>query len=65
MITAAECRAKVLGKILLAEQDKRHRRKHLTAAEGWLLLAERLNQSEHVAVASEVDDDIDTDHRAA
>jgi hypothetical protein len=34
--------------------SKRHRRKLLSAAEAWLFLAERLDQSDHVAVASEV-----------
>jgi hypothetical protein len=65
MITAAECRAKVKEKITQATQDKRHRRKLLSAAEAWLFLAERLDESDHVTVASEVGDDFDTGlHRA-
>lgn len=61
MNTAAECRAKALEKILQAEQDKRHRRKLLSAAEAWLFLAERLDKSNSVAVAF---DDFDTDLRS-
>jgi hypothetical protein len=53
MTTAAECRAKAKEKITRATQDKRHRRKHLSAAEAWLFLAERLDESDHVTVASE------------
>jgi hypothetical protein len=63
MTTAAECRAKAKEKITQAMQDKRHRRKLLSAAEAWLFLAERLDESDHVTVASEVCDDFDTDHR--
>jgi hypothetical protein len=60
MNTAAECRAKALEKILQAEQDKSHRRKLLSAAEAWLFLAERLDESDYVAVAF---DDFDTNLR--
>ena len=62
MTTAAECRAKAKEKITQATQDKRHRRKLLSAAEAWLFLAERLDESDHVTVAFEVGDDLDTDH---
>ncbi len=62
MTTAAECRAKAKGKITQATQDKRHRRKLLSAAEAWLFLAERLDELDHVTVAFEVGDDFDTDH---
>ena len=66
MITAAECRAKAKEKITQATQDKRHRRKLLSAAEAWLFLAERLDELvNHATVASEVGDDFDTDHRRA
>jgi predicted aminopeptidase len=65
MTVAAECRAKALEKIRQATQDKRHRRKLLAAAEAWLFLAERLDQTDNVAVASKADDDFDTDHSAA
>ena len=65
MITAAECRAKAKEKITQATQDKRHRRKLLSAAEAWLFLADRLDESDHVTVASEVGDDFDTDHHRA
>src|SRR6266550_2139706 len=64
MITAAECRAKAKEKITQATQDKRHRRKLLSAAEAWLFLAERLDESDNVT-ASEVGDDPDTDHHRA
>src|SRR5712691_12036401 len=62
MISAAECRAKAKEKITQATHDKRQRRKLLAAAEAWLFLAERLDESDHVTVASEVGDDFDTDH---
>jgi hypothetical protein len=65
MTTAAECRAKAKEKITQATQDKRHRRKLLSAAEAWLFLAERLDELDRVTVASEVGDDFDTDHRRA
>jgi hypothetical protein len=59
MNTAAECRAKALEKILQAEQDKSHRRKLLSAAEAWLFLAERLDESDYVVAF----DDFDTNLR--
>ena len=63
MTTAAECRAKAKEKITQATQDKRHRRKLLSAAEAWLFLAERLDELvDHATVAFEVGDDFDTDH---
>ena len=62
MNTAAECRAKAKEKITQATQDKRYRRKLLSAAEARLFLAERLDELDHVTVASEVGDDFDTDH---
>jgi hypothetical protein len=65
MNTAAECRAKAKEKITQATQDKRHRRKLLSAAEAWLFLAERLDELDHVTVAFEVGDDFDTDHHRA
>ena len=65
MNTAAECRAKAREKITQATQDKRHRRKLLSAAEAWLFLAERLDELDHATVASEVGDDFDTDRRRA
>jgi hypothetical protein len=65
MTTAPECRAKAKEKITQATQDKRHRRKLLSAAEAWLFLAERLDESDHVTLASKVGDDFDTDHHRA
>ena len=65
MTTAAECRAKAKEKITRATQDRRHRRKLLSAAEAWLFLAERLDELDHVTLASEVGDGFDTDHHRA
>jgi hypothetical protein len=64
MFTAFECRAIALQKIAQAKHDKRHRRKLTSAAEAWLFLARRLDETEGV-VAYEVDDDADIDYRAA
>jgi hypothetical protein len=65
MFTAAQCRTKALEKLMQAKQDKRHRRKLRSAAEAWLLLAERLDELDRVAVAYEVDVGSDIDYRAA
>ncbi len=65
MLTAAECRAKALEKIAQAKQNKRNRRKLISAAEGWLFLAETLDRADRVAAAYEVDGDSDIDYRAA
>lgn len=42
MFTIAECRMKIIQKRALAASDPRHRRKHLNAAESWLILATKL-----------------------
>lgn len=65
MLTATECRAKALEKLTQAKQDKRHRRKLTSAAEAWLFLAERLDESDRIAVAHEVDGGSDIGYRAA
>jgi hypothetical protein len=65
MFTADQCRAKALEKLAQAKQDKRHRRKLTSAAEAWLFLAQRLDESDRIAVAYEVDGDRDIDYRAA
>ena len=65
MLTATECRAKALEKLAQAKQDKRHRRKLTSAAEAWLFLAERLDESDRIAVAHEVDGGSDIGYRAA
>jgi hypothetical protein len=66
MFTAFECRAIALQKIAQAKHDKRHRRKLTSAAEAWLFLARRLDETEGVvAAAYEIDDDADIDYRAA
>jgi hypothetical protein len=49
MFTAAECRAIALEKLMQARRHKRHRRKLTSAAEAWLLLAARLDQSDRRA----------------
>jgi hypothetical protein len=65
MFTADQCRAKALEKLMQAKHDKRHRRKLTSAAEAWLFLAERLDESDRIAVAHEVDGDPHIDYRAA
>ena len=64
MFTAAECRAKALEKIMQAKQDKRHRRKLISAAEAWLFLADRLDQLDRFDAAYGIDGDSDIDYRA-
>jgi hypothetical protein len=41
-LTSAECRTLAEEKLAEADRDKRHRRRLITAAEGWLVLASRL-----------------------
>jgi len=65
MLTATECRARAHEKLTQAKQDKRHRRKLTSAAEAWLFLAEKPDESDRIAVAYEVDGDRDIDYRAA
>jgi hypothetical protein len=38
-LTAAECRTLAEEKLAEADRDERHRRRLITAAEGWLFLA--------------------------
>ncbi len=44
--TSAECRTVAEEKLAEADRDKRHRRRLITAAEGWLVLASRLRRLE-------------------
>ena len=47
MFTSAECRAMAEQKLAQAERDEhQHRRRLLTAAEGWLFLASKLRDIE-------------------
>jgi hypothetical protein len=47
MLTSAECRAMAEQKLAQAERDDhQHRRRLLIAAEGWLLLASKLRDTE-------------------
>jgi hypothetical protein len=39
MLTSAECQAKADEKFLEAEREPRHRKRLLTAADGWAILA--------------------------
>jgi hypothetical protein len=43
VFTAAECRAIAGRKLAQAEQDPRHRRRLITAAQAWLFLAGKLS----------------------
>jgi hypothetical protein len=46
MYTSAECRAFAEQKLAEADHDDRHRKRLITAAEGWLLLASQLRRLE-------------------
>jgi hypothetical protein len=46
MLTFAECRALAEAKLAQAEHDERHRRRLISAAEGWLLLASQMRRLE-------------------
>ena len=48
MFTIAECRAQAEQKLAQAEHDDRHRKRLITAAEAWLLLAGQLRRGEKV-----------------
>jgi hypothetical protein len=45
-LTSAECRTLAEEKLAEADRDKRHRKRLITAAEGWLFLASRLRHLE-------------------
>jgi hypothetical protein len=45
-LTSVECRTLAEEKLAEADRDKPHRRRLITAAEGWLVLASRLRRLE-------------------
>jgi hypothetical protein len=49
MPTSAECRVRAAEKTAEAEGDTRHKKRLLTAAEGWLILAGVMEQLEKIA----------------
>jgi hypothetical protein len=55
MLTSAECRANAEAKLAEAEQDERHRRRLITAAEGWLFLAGEMKRAEAMFAVHEFD----------
>jgi hypothetical protein len=57
MFTSAECRARAEAILAQAESDGRHRRRLITAAEGWLHLASQLRRVEVVGTIEEIIDD--------
>lgn len=46
MFTSDECRKQAEQKLAQAKKDERHRRRLTTAAQGWLLLADKLKAIE-------------------
>ena len=46
MFTSSECRAHAEQKLAEADRDDRHRKRLITAAEAWLLLASQLRRIE-------------------
>jgi hypothetical protein len=46
MFTSAECRAQAEQKLAQADHDDRHRKRLITAAEGWHFLASQLRRLE-------------------
>jgi hypothetical protein len=53
-LTSVECRTLAEEKLAEADRDKRHRRRLITAAEGWLVLASRLRRLEKTLGYDEV-----------
>jgi hypothetical protein len=49
MFTSAECEARAKEKLTQAERAPCHRRRLTAAAQGWLLLAERIKEAEAAA----------------
>jgi hypothetical protein len=45
-LTSAECRTMAEKKLAEADRDNRHRKRLITAAEGWLFLASQLRRLE-------------------
>jgi hypothetical protein len=46
VFTSSQCRAQAEEKIAQAEREPQHRRRLLTAAQGWLLLAAQMRRLE-------------------
>jgi hypothetical protein len=46
MFTSAQCRVRAERKLAQAEHDDRHRKRLITAAEGWLFLADQMRRLE-------------------
>ena len=46
MFTSAECRVQAEQKLAQAERDDRHRKRLITAAEAWLILASQMRRLE-------------------
>ena len=53
-LTSAECRILAEEKLAEADRDKRHRRRLITAAEGWLVLASCLRRLEKTLTYDEL-----------
>jgi hypothetical protein len=53
-LTSAECRTLADEKLAEADRDQRHRKRLITAAEGWLFLASRLRHLEKTLGYDEV-----------
>jgi hypothetical protein len=53
MFTSAECRAYAAQKRAEAEREPQHRRRLTTAADAWLLLADKLSLVETAAMPAE------------
>jgi hypothetical protein len=53
MLTSAECQAQAEQKLAQAETDHRHRKRLITAAEGWIVLARQLRGVEAACTDSE------------
>ena len=49
MFTSAECQAHAEEKLAQAKRDASHRRRLQAAAQGWLLLADRMKEAEMAA----------------
>jgi hypothetical protein len=48
MFTSADCRARAEQKLKLAKSNPRHRRKLMSAAQAWLILADKEEQLEAI-----------------
>lgn len=47
LFTATQCRAKAKEKTEQAERDPRHRRSLMSAARGWALLADKMEEADN------------------